>query len=78
MSKTGPRLIGLFIMLAMMLLMTIGISAIHTSELAEGVSSGYCEKQIIFAAIGIAVFFAFSVIPYPRFGQIAYAFFGFS
>lgn len=77
MSKSGSRLMGICVLSAMIALMTIGIFAIRASEQAAGIS-GYSEKQLLFAAIGVVTFFIFSSIPYQRFGQMAYGFFAFS
>lgn len=78
MTRTGPKLIGLCIMVAMIALMTVGVLAIQVAEDAEGSLRGFAEKQMLFAAIGIVVFFVCFAVPYQRIGQMAYGFFAFS
>lgn len=70
-----PRYTGVLIALAMVALMVAGILAIHISEQAEG-SSGYARRQMVFAGVAMATFLLFALVPYPRFGRLAYPLFG--
>lgn len=72
--KTYLRYTSWPIILAMVTLMAIGIIAIDVSEQADS-QSGYAARQVVWAAVGIAVFVVMTVIPYPRIGQYAYVLF---
>lgn len=78
MKITGSKIMGACIMLTMVLLMIIGVFAIQVAEQAEGSLSNYSQRQMIFAVVGIVVFFACITIPYQRFGQMAYVLFNIS
>jgi rod shape-determining protein RodA len=60
------------IIAAMLCLMLVGVQAIRVSEQAEGLTSNLALKQMVFAAVGLGVFFVVTLIPYKRFGQGAY------
>lgn len=62
-------------MAAMIALMTIGVMAISVSESLDPAISGQVVKQIIFAAIGLAVFAVCTMIPYQKIGKTAYLLF---
>jgi len=61
---------------AMVTLMTFGVLAIRASALADPSISGLAGKQMVFACLGLVVFFLVSLVPYSRLGHVAYAFFG--
>ncbi len=63
-------------MAAMIALMTIGVMAISVSVSLDPAVSGQVVKQIIFAAIGLAVFAVCTIIPYQKIGKFAYLLFG--
>ena len=60
------------IIAAMLCLMLVGVQAIRVSEQAEGLTTNLALKQMVFAGVGLGVFFALTLIPYKRFGQAAY------
>lgn len=62
------------IILAMIALMAIGVSAIRVSEQAEGLE-GWASKQTMFALLALAAFVAATVVPYHKFGRVAYVLF---
>ncbi len=63
-------------MAAMIALMTIGVMAISVSVSLDPAVSGQVVKQIVFAAIGLAVFAVCTIIPYQKIGKFAYLLFG--
>ena len=63
------------IFLAMLVQLTIGILAIHVAERVDPSIEGYAAKQLRFAVVAVAGFFAATVIPYPRLGRMSYALF---
>lgn len=67
------RFPALPILMAMLGLISVGICGIY---MASGGSGGLAQKQMIFAALGLGVFFVVSMIPYQRFGSMAYVLFG--
>ena len=63
------------IIVAMLALMTIGVLAIRVSGRADADLAGQAAKQLRFAALGLAVFFAATLVPYHRVGRLSYLFF---
>lgn len=74
---TWPRLTGVGITLAMLGLMVVGIAAIDASQRAEG-TSGLAGKQLVFAVAALVAFAVCAIIPYQRFGRLAYPMFALS
>ncbi|MFP4214879.1 MAG: FtsW/RodA/SpoVE family cell cycle protein [Planctomycetota bacterium] len=63
------------ILLAMIGLIVVGVMAISVSERAAGNELHRAKLQMAYAAIGLAVFFVMTFIPYPRIGRLAYGLF---
>ena len=59
----------------MVTLMTIGVLAIRASEGADATIRGYADQQVVYAAVGLCAFVAVTVVPYARFGRLAYPLF---
>ncbi len=76
-KKLLPRYTGIFIVAAMIALMSAGILAIHVCEQAEG-TAGFAKRQLIYGAVGLVGFGIFAAIPYLRFGKVVYPLFAFS
>jgi rod shape determining protein RodA len=72
-----PRLAGVFITVAMLALMAVGIVAIRASERAEG-TAGLASRQMLFAVAALVVFAVCALVPYQRFGRLAYPLFAVS
>ncbi len=64
------------IIAAMLTLLAIGIVSIRCSEKVDPSLQGHSAKQMAFACAGLICFVIFTVIPYRRIGQYAYAIFG--
>ncbi|HUS46741.1 MAG TPA: FtsW/RodA/SpoVE family cell cycle protein [Phycisphaerae bacterium] len=64
------------IITAMIALMVIGVLAIRVSERGDQTMYGFTVKQVRYAAVGLAVFVAATVVPYHRFGRWAYPLMG--
>jgi len=73
--KTYLRYTSWPIISAMVTLMTIGVLAIRASEGADATIRGYADQQVVYAAVGLCAFVAVTVVPYARFGRLAYPLF---
>lgn len=63
------------IILAMIVLMAMGISAIRVAERADDRIAGYSMKQIHFACVALMFFVVATVVPYGHLGRWAYPLF---
>ena len=66
------------IIAAMLALIVFGVMAIRVSEQANPSIAGQSAKQMKYAAVGLLVFLAATIVPYPRVGRIAYPLFAFT
>lgn len=63
------------ILLAMVALMTISVLAVRVAERVDPGIEGFSRKQLIFAIIGLAGFFAATLVHYQKVGRASYALF---
>jgi len=63
---------------AMVTLMAMGVAAIRASEQADPSMGGFAARQVVFAAVGVGVFFLATMLPYQRLGRAAYPLFAFT
>lgn len=63
------------ILLATLSLIGIGLAALSTAEAADSELSGITLRQTAYAAAGIVVMIAVTLVPYRKLGQVAYVFF---
>ena len=73
--KTYLKFTSWPIILAMLVLMSIGYMAISASERADPNMQGYATKQAIFACVGLLAFVAVTIVPYQAVGRLAYPLF---
>ncbi|MHC4981996.1 MAG: FtsW/RodA/SpoVE family cell cycle protein, partial [Planctomycetota bacterium] len=64
------------IIIAMVVLMIIGVLAIRTAERSGNQAAHNATRQTIFAFVAVAAFMGTTVVPYQRFGRLAYPLFG--
>ena len=64
------------ILLAMIALMIVGVQAIRISEQADPSLRTFSDKQTVFGAVALGIFFLATLVPYKRFGQASYVLFG--
>ena len=76
-SRPRLRWTTVLIALAMIVLMGIGVMAIHVSQQANG-TTGLTQRQLVYGGMGLAAFVVCTAVPYPRFGRLAYPLFAFS
>jgi len=73
--KTYLKFTSWPIILAMLVLMSIGYMAISASERADPNMQGYATKQAIFACVGLLAFIGVTLVPYQAVGRLAYPLF---
>ena len=73
--RTYLKLTSWPIILAMLVLMSIGYMAISASERADPDMQGYATKQAIFACVGLLAFVGIALVPYQVVGRLAYPLF---
>jgi len=63
------------IIVAMIALMSFGLLAINVSEQADPAMRGLANRQIVWACVGLGIFIGATIVPYRRFGRLAYPLF---
>jgi rod shape-determining protein RodA len=73
--KTYLKFTSWPIILAMLVLMSIGFMAISASERADPNMQGFASKQAVFACVGLLAFVGVTLVPYQVTGRMAYPLF---